>query len=167
MAKDNKPKPPPPPARPPRRPVPLHEDIATGFRRISTVRVGVEDTIGEVDVFVSGGPALARIVNSVTHTDYTGSTCLETDLRLDADDSVRRSSTEVGWAIGAGLELPLAARWALRSDGSYLEFGSETYRVNLSGNNSCGPGSAMTPFRYTVRNRLGVVRLGIVHRFSE
>ena len=101
-----------------------------------------------------------RIVNSVTHTDYTGSTCLETDLRLDADDSVRRGSTEVGWAIGAGLELPLAARWALRSDGSYLEFGSETYRVNLSGNNSCGPGSAMTPCRYTVRNRLGVVRLG-------
>ena len=63
--------------------------------------------------------------------------------------------------------VPLAARWALRFDGSYLDFGSETYRVNLSGNNSCGPGGAMTPCRYTVRNRLGVVRLGFVYRFGE
>ena len=37
---------------------------------ISTVRVGVEETIGAVGVFVSGGPALARIVNSVSDTDY-------------------------------------------------------------------------------------------------
>ena len=58
-------------------------------------------------------------------------------------------------------------RWALRFDGSYLDFGSETYRVNLSGNNSCGPGGAMTACRYTVRNRLGVVRLGIVYGFGE
>ena len=122
---------------------------------------------GAVGVFVSGGPALARIVNSVTDTDYSGSTCLETDLRPDADDSFRRVSTEVGWAIVAPFEMPLAARWALRVDGSYLNFGSETYRVNLSGNNSCGPGGAMTPCRYTVRNRLGVVRLGIVYRFGE
>ena len=143
------------------------EAAAARFRWIATVRVGVEETIGGVGVFVSGGPALARIVNSVTDTDYSGSTCLERDLRLDADDSFRRGSTEVGWAIGAGFEMPLAARWALRFDGSYLDFGSETYRVNLSGNNSCGPGGARTACRYTVRNRLGVVRLGIVYRFGE
>ena len=85
-----------------------------------------DNRIVDIDVFVFGGPALARIVNSVTDTDYSGSTCLETDLRLDADDSFRRGSTEVGWAIGAGFEMPLAARWALRIDGSYLDFGSET-----------------------------------------
>ena len=143
------------------------EAVSSRFRWIATVRVGVEETIGGVGVFVSGGPALARIVNSVTDTDYSGSTCLERDLRLDADDSFRRGSTEVGWAIGAGLEMPLATRWALRFDGSYLDFGSETYRVNLSGNNSCRPGGPMTPCRYTIRNRLGVVRLGIVYRFGE
>ena len=142
------------------------EAASSRFRWISTVRVGVEETIGGIGVFVSGGPALARIVNSVTDTDYSGSTCLERDLRLDADDSFRGSSTEVGWAIGAGFEMPLAARWALRVDGSYLDFGSESYRVNLSGNNSCGPGGARTACRYTVRNRLGVVRLGIVYRFG-
>ena len=53
------------------------EAAASRFRWISTVRVGVEETIGDVDVFMSGGPALARIVNSVTDTDYSGSTCLE------------------------------------------------------------------------------------------
>ncbi len=143
------------------------EAASSRFRWIATVRVGVEETIGGVGVFVSGGPALARIVNSVTDTDYSGSTCLERDLRLDADDSFRRGSTEVGWAIGTGFEMPLAARWALRFDGSYLDFGSQTYRVNLSGNNSCGPGGARTACRYTVRNRLGVVRLGIVYRFGE
>ena len=143
------------------------EAAAARFRWIATVRVGVEETIGDIDVFVSGGPALTRIVNSVTDTDYSGSTCLERDLRLDADDSFRHGSTEAGWAIGAGFEMPLAARWALRIDGSYLDFGSETYRVNLSGNNSCGPGGAMRSCRYTVRNRLAVVRLGIVYRFGE
>ena len=50
-------------------------------------------------------------------TDYSGSTCLEADLRLDAHDSFRHGSMEVGWAIGAGFELPLAVRWALRFDG--------------------------------------------------
>ncbi len=143
------------------------EAAASRFRWIATVRAGVEETVGVVGVFVSGGPALARIVNSVTDTDYSGTTCLETDLRLDADDSFRRGSTEIGWAISAGFEMPLAARWAFRFDGSYLDFGSETYRVNLSGNNSCGPGGAMTACRYTVRNRLGIVRLGIVYWFSE
>ena len=54
------------------------EAAASRFRWISTVRVAVEETIGDFDVFVSGGPALARIVNSVTDTDYSGSTCLET-----------------------------------------------------------------------------------------
>ena len=143
------------------------EAVSSRFRWIATVRVGVEETIGDIDVFVSGGPALTRIVNSVTDTDYSGSTCLERDLRLDADDSFRHGSTEAGWAIGAGFEMPLSARLALRIDGSYLDFGSETYRVNLSGNNSCGPGGAMRSCRYTVRNRLAVVRLGIVYRFGE
>ena len=68
---------------------------------------------------------------------------------------------------GAGFEMPVAVRWALRFDGSYLDFGSVTYRVNLSANNSCGSGGAMRPCRYTVRNRLGVVRLRIVYRFGE
>ena len=145
------------------------------FLWIATVRVGVEETIGDVGVFMSGGPALARIVNSVTDTDYnsvtdtdySGSTSLETDLRLDVDDLFRCGSTAVGWAIGAGFEMPLAARWAFRLDGSYLDLDSQTYRVNLSGNNSCGPGGAMDPCRYTVRNRLGVVHLGIVYPFGE
>ena len=41
------------------------EAAASRFRWIATVCVGVEETIGDVGVFVSGGPALARIVNSV------------------------------------------------------------------------------------------------------
>ena len=86
----------------------------------------MKETIGGVGVFVSGGPALARNVISVTDTDYNGRTCLERDLRLDVDDSFRRGSTEVGWAIGPGFEMRLATRWALRFDGSYLDFGSKT-----------------------------------------
>ena len=80
--------------------------------------------------------------------------------------SWRTPTTRRGVTV-APFEMPLAARWALRFDGSYLDFGSETYRVNLSGNNPCGPGGAMTACRYTVRNRLGVLRLGIVYRFGE
>lgn len=143
------------------------EAAMSRFRWVASVRLGIEEEFGGVLVFASGGPALARIVNSVTDTDYSGTECLERDLRFDADDSFSSASTRVGWAIGAGVETPLAPRWALRVDGSYFEFGKRRYRVNLSGNNTCGPGGPNTACSYIVRNRLGILRLALVYRFDE
>lgn len=143
------------------------EAAMSRFRWVAAVRVGIEEDIGALRIFASGGPALARIVNSVTDTDYSGTECLERDLRLDSDDSFRSASTRIGWAVGAGVEARLAPRWALRLDGSYFDFGKRRYRVNLSGNNPCGPGGPNTACTYTVRNRLGILRLALVYRFDE
>ena len=121
--------------------------------------------MGRATVFASGGLAAARIVNSVTDTDYSGS-CLEKELRLDADDSFRNTSTKTGWVIGVGVEAPLTDDWTLRLDGSYLDFGRNTYYVNRSGNNSCGRGGIQMACPYNVDNRFGIVRLAIIYRFG-
>ena len=133
---------------------------------VATVRAGVEQQVGRATVFASGGLAAARIVNSVTDTDYSGSGCLERELRLDADDSFRNTSTETGWVIGVGVEAPLTDDWTLRLDGSYLDFGRNTYYVNQSGNNTCGRGGAQMACPYNVENRFGIARLAIIYRFG-
>ena len=121
-------------------------------------RFGVEDRIGAVRLFAVAGPALARIVNSVTDTDFSGS-CLERQLRFDPDDSFRRESTRAGWTLGFGLETDITPNWGLRLDGAYFDFGSQRYRVNLSGNNTCGPGGPHAPCTYSIGNRLTALRV--------
>ena len=141
------------------------ESADSEFRWAATARLGVEETVGPATLFATGGLAAARIVNSVTDIDYTG-TCLEMQLHLDSDDSFRDVSTELGWVIGVGLEAPLADAWTLRLEGSYLDFGRSTHYVNHSANNTCG-GTTRRPCRYDVENRLGIVRLAFIRRFGR
>jgi len=140
------------------------ESVKSEHRWVTTARIGVEEVVGRATVFATGGLAAARIVNSVTDIDYTGS-CLEMQLRLDPDDSFRDSSTELGWVIGVGVETPLADAWTLRLDGSYVDFGRSTHYVNRSANNTCG-GGVRRACRYDIENRLGIVRLTLVRRFD-
>ena len=141
------------------------ESANSELRWVATARIGVAQSVGGATVFATGGLAAGRLVNSVTDIDYSGTRCLERDLRLDSDDSFRDSSTELGWVIGVGVEAPLADAWTLRLDGSYLDFGRSTHYVNRSANNTCG-GGARRPCRYDIENRLGIVRLTIIRRFG-
>ena len=142
------------------------ESAESELRWISTARVGVEEAVGRATVFATGGLAAARITNSVTDIDHRG-TCLEMQLRLDPDDSFRDTSTEFGWMIGAGVEVLLANAWTLRLDGSYLDFGRDTYYVNRSGDGRCGRDGPRRPCPYQVENRVGIVRLAVIHRFGS
>ena len=143
------------------------ESVKSDLRWVATARVGVEEAVGRATVFATGGLAAARIVNSVTDIDYSGGSCLESQLRLDSDDSFRDSSTELGWVIGVGVEAPLADAWTLRLDGSYVDFGRSTHVANRSGDGRCcGTGSPRRPVSYNIENRLGIVRLAIVRRFD-
>jgi len=137
----------------------LDETAKAEFRWSITTRAGIEQAIGQTTFFATGGLAIARIANSVTDIDFPPT-------RVDPDDSFRDSSTEIGWVIGAGVETPLAADWILRFEGSYLDFGSSSYNVNRSGNNSCGPGNPRRPCPYHVEHNLTLVRLAIIHPFS-
>ena len=139
----------------------LDETVETGIRWIATARVGVEEAVGPATVFATGGLAAARIANSVTDIDC----CPEP--HIDPDDSFRDSSTEFGWVIGVGVQVPLADDWTLRLEGSYLDFGRSTYYVNRSGGNACGPGGPPRPCPYNVENRLSIVRLAIIYRFGR
>lgn len=144
-------------------PIGRDESAGAEFQWVSTARVGIEKSIGPATVFATGGLALARIKNSVTDIDFTP----DTPARLDPDDSFHDRSTETGWVVGLGVEVPLADAWAIRLEGLHLDFGKNDYRVNRSGNNPCGSGGPREPCLYQVENELDVFRLGITHRLGR
>ena len=143
------------------------ETALARIRWMATARMGFDMDVGNTRIFLAGGPALARIANSVTDIDYGGPGCLEGNLLFDDDDSFRSDGTRVGWAVGAGVEAPLSSRWSLRLDGTHFDFGQENYLVNESANNRCGRGGAFRPCTYSLDNRGGVVRLLIFYRFGQ
>lgn len=139
----------------------LDETAKAEFRWVATVRTGVEQTIGRVTVFATGGFAVGRIANSVTDIDFSQ----DIPRHIDHDDSFRNSSMEVGLVIGAGVEATLSEAWTLRLEGLNLDFGHNTYSVNHSGNNRCGPDNPQRPCFYDVENKLNIVRLAVIHRY--
>ena len=140
----------------------LDETAAADYQWVATARAGIEDTLGGVTVFATGGLAAARIDNWVTDIDFGPNRRTQ----KDPDDSFRDSSMDFGWVIGAGVETALADTWTLRLEGSYLDFGRSTYYVNYSGNNSCGPGGSYRSCPYRIENNLGIVRLAVIRRFG-
>ena len=140
----------------------LDELAETDIRWVVTARGGVEETVGRVTVFATGGLAAARIANSVTDTDYF----TDKPPQFDPDDSFHDSSTELGWVIGVGIEAPLDDAWTLRLDGSYVDFGRSTHLVNRSGGNACGAGGPRRACPYHIENRLGIVRLAIIRKLG-
>lgn len=139
----------------------LDETAESEFSWIVSARGGVEQGIGRVTVFVTGGLAFAGISNSVTDIDSSDSGSM-----VDPDDSFSKDSTEVGWVIGAGAEAALSDAWALRFEGLYLDLGETTHLVNRSANNRCcGPETPRRAASYEVENRLSTARLAIIRRF--
>ena len=151
------------------------ETVESEFRWVATARAGIEQAIGRATVFATAGLAAARIENSLTdldaYRDRDGEWVLLPDgraaQRKDPDDSFHDARTEFGWVIGAGVEAALGGAWALRLDGSYLDFGESTHRANRSGDDRCcGAGSPRRPVSYRIENKLGIVRLGVIYRFG-
>ncbi len=145
------------------------ETAESKFRWIVAARVGVERAMGPATVFVAAGPAVARIVNSLTDLDQEFDTVRQacSPQYVDPDDSFRDDDTTVGWTIGAGIETVLADAWTLRLEGSYLDFGRSAHSANRSGDGRCcGAGTTRRPVSYRIENRLGVLRLAVVRRFD-
>ena len=141
----------------------LDETAGSNLQWVATGRVGFELPVGGATVFATTGLGATRMTNFVTDID-SGRDVLP---HVDPDDSYRASSTDLGPVIGAGIEAPLAGAWMLRVEGAYLDFGWSTHTVNHSGNNSCGPGNPRRPCPYRVRNQMGLIRFGLIHRFGQ
>lgn len=154
---------------------PPDETVESTLRGVVTARAGVEHQVGPATLFVAAGLAAARIDNALTDLDAYRDANGEWVLlpgggaaqRIDPDDSFHASSIEVGWVVGAGAETALSEGWTLRLDGSYLDFGRNTYAANHSGNDRCcGTGSPRRPVSYRVGSKLGIVRVALIHRFG-
>ena len=151
----------------------LDETVKSDVSWILTARTGLEHQLGPTTLFANGGLAIARISNSVTDIDFGP----DRFPQEDPDDSFSDNSIHIGWVIGAGAEMPLSKNnkarflrddegWILRLEGSYIDLGENTYEVNHSGGNSCGPGGPRRPCLYRIENKVGLVRLAIIKRFS-
>ncbi len=141
----------------------LDETAVSGFRWIATARIGLWKAFDRATLFVTGGVAVARIADAVTDIDYSQAV---PDGAVDPDDSFRNRSTEVGWVLGAGVEAPLADAWMLRFEALHLDFGENDYRVNHSGNNTCGRGGPRRPCVHKIEHRLDLFRLAVIRRFG-
>lgn len=146
------------------------ETVESKFRWIVAARAGVERAMGPATAFVAAGPAVARIVNSLTDIDqdFDSERRVCHSHRVDSDDSFRDDDTTIGWTIGAGVETALAGAWTLRLEGSYLDFGRSTHTANRSGDDPCcGHGTDdRRPVSFRIENELGILRLAIVRRFD-
>ena len=141
----------------------LDETVETSFRWVASARAGVEQAIGEgTRLFVSAGIAAAGIDRSVTDIDFGE----DVPTQVDPDDSFRDRSVDFGWVIGAGVETALDQTWTLRLEGSFMDFGRSTHRVNHSGGNRCGPNGPQRPCLYDIEHALGIVRLAIIRSFN-
>ena len=140
----------------------LDETAGSNIDWVATGRAGFDLPLGVATAFATAGLAATRITNFVTDID-SGPDVLP---YMDPDDSFRTGATGLGPVIGAGIEAPLAGAWRFRVEGSFLDFGWSHHTVNHSGNNRCGPGNPRRPCPYKVRNRLGIVRFGLIHRFG-
>ena len=139
------------------RPWALDETAVVEFQWVTTARVGIEKSFGSVTVFATGGLARTRIENFVVDVDF-GPNRPRT---VDPDDSFHDRSTETGWVIGLGAEIPLTGGWVARLEGLHLDFGRNDHYVNHSGNNACGPGGHRRPCPYKIEHELDVFRLAI------
>lgn len=145
------------------RPWALDETAVVEFQWITTARVGIEKSFGSVTVFATGGLARARIENFVVDVDF-GPNRPRT---VDPDDSFHDRSTETGWVIGFGAEIPLNGGWVARLEGLRMDFGRNDYHVNHSGNNRCGPDGPRRPCPYKIEHELDVFRLAITRWLGQ
>lgn len=135
----------------------LDESAIAQYHWISSVKFGLEIPMPNVDLFVNAGLAAAEISNSATDIDF--------EVYIDPDDSFDNNSVATGVVYGIGLEFPMSRRWSLRVDGLQYDFGTTTFEVNRSGDNTCGA-AGMVPCPYQVTNRLGVVNVGVMYQFE-
>ena len=138
------------------------ETARSAWRWVAGLRGGLAQPVGPVTLFAAGGPAAARIESSVTDIDFTPGA----PPRIDPDDSVRGRATRIGWTVGLGVEAGLSHAWTMRIEGAWFDFGRSIRRVNRSGDARCGPEGPRRPCRYEIRNRLGLLRLALIRRFS-
>ena len=139
------------------------ETAVTEFQWVTTARVGIEKSFGSVTVFATGGLARARIENFVVDVDFG----MNQPTVVDPDDSFHDRSTETGWVIGLGAEIPLTRGWMARLEGLRMDFGRNDYHVNNSHNNICGRGGPRRSCLYRVENKLDVFRLAITRRLGQ
>ncbi|HEY1545345.1 MAG TPA: outer membrane beta-barrel protein [Xanthobacteraceae bacterium] len=103
-------------------------------------------------LYVTGGPALTRLQTDVSFTDT-----------FNAEETGRVDALKLGYAVGAGVEMPLSWRLSLRADYPHVAFS------NTSGQsiyNNLLQFFPEQPFTHSGDLKADLFRLGLNYRFG-
>ena len=131
----------------------ITQQVSANWLLTARPRVGYQ--WGHMLVYGTGGLA-------VTHTDYHE---VFTDKFATAHESGALAQNMIGWAVGGGLEYPVAPRWSVKAEYLYTAFGrGTTTSTNLTA--AATPGSfPSNVFTHSTDFHAHVVRAGVTWRF--
>ena len=95
--------------------------------------------------YVKGGAVVAKIKNTASDLDGTGS--------IDPFDFSEVDKARWGWTVGSGFEFAIAPQWSVKSEFLYMDFGKRR-STNLDGDT------------FEHRNRVSTVKAGLNYRWG-
>lgn len=115
---------------------------------LTTLRARIGRDLGRAVIYGTGGLAVARVTASVSVTDPTGAR-----LGNQAVDN----ATHAGWALGAGLELPISRRVSFTGEYLRVDFPAESMTFDI--------GIHAQPMVEDAHFDMNVLRVGVNIRF--
>jgi len=118
----------------------------------------------------TGGLAYGRVKTSASASatgTFTDNSNCEGGCPFSSALSSSGAKIQLGWALGAGVEAALANKWTWKIEYLYVDLGTASGTVPLSGT-VCAPGCTAFAGTATYSNRMtdSIVRVGLNYRFG-
>jgi opacity protein-like surface antigen len=99
----------------------------TSIHNIQTLRLKYGLEQNNIYYYITGGLALTEVKRQVTALDFDG---VNRPAYLDAGTNIQKTSFESGYALGAGMEMPIKDNLTFSLKYMYTDFGSIKYTYN-------------------------------------
>ena len=138
------------------------DTVSTDWLITTRARLGY--ATGNMLAYFTGGLAFANVKHTHSFGEYgfgTGAPCGSNNINFCEFPS--SASTKTGWTIGGGVEWALDARWSLKAEYLYADFGSVSSVGSLVTNN----GSVVSngAIAHSADLTLSTVRAGLNYKF--
>lgn len=111
-------------------------------------------------VYVTGGLAVGKVENSMTHNCRMSAACGPTPAG-GAFAGFTDNSTRVGWTAGVGVEHLFLSHWTLRGEFRYIDLGTKSATCSaITPGDNCGPPNLTYRGQFSNTLMTGLVGLG-------